>query len=146
MIFTLISTLKESAEQLISERQKVQEDVKETEARKKEEEENRRFTGEKVTRESFLRWREGFQREMAEKEERRKMEEESASAGGRGGGGGAGGMGGARGGEKEKKLTGRELWERGLVGRVDEDLVVEEGETEGVGKEGMGVEKLKISS
>ncbi len=134
MIFAIVSTLKESAEALIAERQAVEQAKRDQESRRREEEENRRFVGEKVTRESFLRWREKFRREMREEEERRRMEEEGHE-GGTGSGGGGAGKGGRK---EEKKLTGRELWEKGLVGKVDDDVDVL-----GVGEE---VEKMKVAN
>ncbi|EEP80524.1 conserved hypothetical protein [Uncinocarpus reesii 1704] len=109
MVFTLVDTLKEGAELLISERRAAIEALREFEAAKAEEEENRKFQGEAVTRESFLEWRERFRAEM-EEEERRKQEEREAE-------------------EKKKratakgpeKLTGKQLWERGLAGKADYD-------------------------
>lgn len=130
MIFTLVSTLKESAEQLISDRQKQEEEVKEVAARKIEEEENRRFHGTAVTRERFLEWRANFRKEMEEKE-RLTREEEEADMKGRKGGGRT----------EEVKLTGRQLWERGLVGKVDvDDEEALEGENE------VDIAKLKVTA
>ena len=110
MVFTLISTLKESAEALITDRQKAKQAEKETEARKAEEAENVKFQGEAVTRESFLKWREEFKREKEDEERRREEREEEARKKKAGGSGKA-----------EERLTGRQLWERGLVGKDDED-------------------------
>jgi hypothetical protein len=119
MIFTLISAVKENAEALIADETRTRQADREREASKAEEEENRKFHGEKVTRESFLRWREGFLKEKEEEE--RKMEEMEIERG-----------------KKvikgEDKLTGRQLWERGLVGRGDEEDVV-----------GEGIESLKLT-
>ena len=122
MVFTLYSTLKDSAELLISERQAAAQALKEVEAKKAEEEENRKFHGEAVTRESFLRWRDGFRSELeaVAEEERRKKEEE--------------GIGKKRVGKTEEKMSGRMLWEKGLVGKVDEDEEGEEGDVPNVGK------------
>lgn len=87
-----------------------------------EEEENRKFHGEMVTRESWERWREGFRAEVeAEAEERRKGEEEGKGKKGKG---------------EEGRLSGRELWERGLVGKGEEG---EEGEEDAL----RGVEALR---
>lgn len=96
MVFTLISALKDNAEQLIVDRLREVERVQERAKRREEEEEQRKFEGEKVTRESFGRWRGRF---MAEVEGER---EEGKAKG-------------------EGKLTGRQLWEGGLVGRGEED-------------------------
>ena len=114
MVFTLVSTLKDAAELLISERQQAVQAQKDFDAAKAEEEENRKFEGEKVTRETFLAWREGFQRETAEEKAKKAAEleaEEKKKRGGR---------------VEEKKLSGRQLWEQGLATKTaDED---EEGE------------------
>lgn len=144
MIFAVVSTLKERVESLIQERQAAEQAQLEQEAVRREEEENRRFIGAKVTRESFLEWRERFRREMREAEERRRAEEERGETDGRAGGGGGGsggGGGGAKSGGKkeERKLTGRELWERGLAGKIDEDNAPDE--INAVGEE---MDKLKV--
>jgi hypothetical protein len=107
MIFTLVTTLKDSAELLITERQGAKAALAEIEAQKVEEEENRKFQGEAVTRESFLKWRDEFQGELAEEEQRKKEDQEAEDK--------------KKGKKDEKKLTGRELWERGLVGKIEED-------------------------
>ena len=72
MIFTLISALKESAEQLIGERLDQVQSEKDMEAAKVEEAENAKFHGEAVTRESFLAWRARFREEMEREEEERR--------------------------------------------------------------------------
>jgi hypothetical protein len=106
MVFTLVSTLKDIAEVLVAERVAAAQAVKDVEAALMEEEENKKFHGTAVTRKSFLRWREGFRQEMEEelrlKEEREGEERKKKSS-------------------KDARLTGKELWERGLVGKVDED-------------------------
>ncbi|KAK4634627.1 hypothetical protein CLAFUW4_01097 [Fulvia fulva] len=114
MVFTLVSTLKDAAELLISERAQAVQAQKDFEAAKAEEEENRKFEGEKVTRETFLAWRENFRQEMKEAAERRLAEQEAEDKKKRGGK------------TEEKKLTGRQLWEQGLAGNTIEDD--EEGE------------------
>lgn len=107
MIFTLVTTLKDSAELLISERQGAKAALAEIEAQRAEEEENRKFQGEAVTRESFLKWRDEFRKELAEEEQRMKEEMEAEDK--------------KKGKKEDKKLTGRQLWERGLVNKVEED-------------------------
>ncbi|EEQ90460.1 hypothetical protein RJZ56_006816 [Blastomyces dermatitidis] len=109
MIFTIVDMLKEGAELLISERQAAIQALKEMESAKAEEEENRKFHGTAVTRESFLEWRDRFRKEMEELE-RRKQEEKEADEKKK-----------KVAGKDEKKLTGKELWERGLAGKVDYD-------------------------
>lgn len=113
MVFTLVSTLKDSAELLISERQQALQAERDIELQKQEEEENRRFEGEKVTRETFLAWRENFRKEMQEQAERRRLEQEAEDKK-------------KRGAKEEKKLTGKQLWEQGLAGKAADDD--EEGE------------------
>ncbi|KAI5287456.1 hypothetical protein KEM54_005987 [Ascosphaera aggregata] len=108
MIFSIVDTLKESAELLISERQKAVTAEKMMHAEKAEREENRKFHGTPVTRETFLEWREKFIKEMQEKEQQEKEEREAEEKK-------------KRGPKEEKKLTGRQLWERGLAGKADYD-------------------------
>lgn len=112
MVFTLVSTLKDSAELLISERQKAVQALAEVEAAQAEEEENRKFHGTQVTSETFLEWRARFKREMEEAEKRKQDEREAEDKK-------------KRVVKEERRLTGKELWERGLVGKVDEE---DEGE------------------
>ena len=72
MIFTLISTLKEEIESLITSRLNAVQEEKEKVARQAEEKENEKFAGEKVTKERFLEWRQNLREEM----QNRKREEE----------------------------------------------------------------------
>jgi hypothetical protein len=109
MIFSLVSSLKDAAELLISERQKAAQALREVARAKVEEEENRKFHGTPVNRETFLAWRERFRTEMAEEERRRKEELEAEELKKR------------RGAKEEVKLTGRQLWERGLAGNAGEE-------------------------
>lgn len=114
MVFALVSALKDAAELLISERQQAVQAIKDVEAAQAEAEENRKFEGEKVTRESFLAWHTKFKQEMADEKARRAAELEAEEKKKRGGK------------AEEKKLTGKQLWEQGLAGKVlDED---DEGE------------------
>lgn len=127
MVFTLVSTLKENAEQLIVQRQEAKEREREEKALAVEAEENKKFHGEPVTRESFMKWREGFQEEMESIKVKEEAEEEAA--------------------EKKKNkgketvvaLTGRQLWERGMVGKIDEDEDYDDVPVE-------GVDKLKVEA
>lgn len=125
MVFTLVSALKDAAEQLVVSRR--------AEAAKKREEalleaerlENEKFHGTPVTRETFLKWREEFLKEM---EEARAREEEARLAE----------LKKAKGPKELPRLTGRQLWEKGLAGKVDEE------DDEGVADAEEGVEKLKV--
>ncbi|KAL2756174.1 hypothetical protein ACRALDRAFT_1093789 [Sodiomyces alcalophilus JCM 7366] len=119
MVFTLVTTLKDAAEQLVADREAAQEKAREEIALAAEREENKKFQGTAVNRETFLRWRESFLREM---EEKRLQEEEERLA------------------ELKKtrikepvKLTGRQLWEKGLAGKGDAD--------EGDGEDGISEAK-----
>lgn len=123
MVFTLVSALKESAEQLVQERKDVVAQVEEEALLAAEREENKKFHGTVVTPETFLKWREGFLKEMAEQkqkeEDERLAEMKKAKV------------------KEPVKLSGRQLWERGLAGKgddEDEDLPIE------------AVEKLKVEA
>lgn len=107
MVFTLVSTLKDGAELLISERQAAAQAIKDGAAAQAEEEENRKFHGTAVTRESFLEWRARFRKEMEEEENKKREEKEAEDK--------------RRKAKADDRLTGRQLWEKGLVGKVDED-------------------------
>lgn len=125
MIFSVVSTLKESAEQLIQDRKDVLLKQHEEQLLAAEREENKKFHGTAVTPETFVEWRDGFVQEM--EEEKQKDEDERLAE-----------MKKARV-KDPTKLTGRQLWERGLVGKIDEfdddeDDVVE------------GVENLKVEA
>ena len=129
MIFTLISTLKDFAESLVASRIAALQQEADKEAAQAEEKENAKFHGEAVTRESFLAWRKGFfDEQRAREEEERLLEEQSGTRG-------------KKVVKEEKKLTGRELWEKGLVGKTEDD-VDNEGDEE---KDALaGVEKLAV--
>jgi len=128
MVFTLTSTLKEAAENLILERATKKDKEREDQLRMEEEKEMEKFRGELVTKQRFLEWRERFKRE-AEDAKRKIVEDEEAES---------------KRGQKanvkveEKKLTGKELWERGLAGNADDEE--EEGE------ETVDIAKLKLAN
>ncbi|OQO04852.1 hypothetical protein B0A48_07869 [Cryoendolithus antarcticus] len=128
MIFTLYSSLKDSAEALITSRQHAEESKHEAVKRQAEAEENRKFEGEKVTRESFLQWSDGFKREIEEAKVRRVLEVEAEEKK-------------KRGRVEEKKLTGKQLWEQGLVGKVVED---DDEEEDGVDAVVEGLKDVKV--
>jgi hypothetical protein len=130
MIFTVVSTLKEAAEQLIAERQAVARQVQEQKILAAEAEENKKFHGTPVTPETFAKWRIEFKKEM---EEARKREEEAEEAAEKKKN---------RGKETVERLTGKELWERGLAGKVDEEYDEDDDDSLPVD----GVEKLKVST
>ncbi len=129
MIFTVVSTLKEGAEQLIIERQTAAREAHEQEILAAEREENKKFHGTMVTRETFTKWREEFRKEM---EESKSAEEDAKEAADK-----------KKGIKDTIRLTGRQLWERGMVGKVDEEDM-DEDEDEDLPTE--EVEKLKVSA
>ncbi|KAG6003225.1 hypothetical protein E4U21_002257 [Claviceps maximensis] len=127
MVFAVVSTIKEAAEQMIQDRKDTVTKAQEEIALAAEREENKKFHGTQVTPEAFLKWREGFLKEMEEKE--RKEEEDRLA-------------------ELKKakvkepiKLTGRQLWQRGLAGNVDEEVDEDDG-----GVPTGGVEKLAVEA
>jgi hypothetical protein len=109
MIFTLYSTLKENAEQLIAERQAAVRHEHEQKLLAAEREENKKFHGTPVTPETFKSWREVFRKEM-EALRIKQVEEDEAADKKRN-----------RGKDIVVQLTGKQLWERGLAGKVEED-------------------------
>jgi hypothetical protein len=114
MVFTLVSTLKDNAEQLIAGRQAEARHEHEQKVLAAEAEENKKFHGTPVNPETFMSWRETFRKEMEEMKTKQDEDDEAA--------------------EKKKnrgkdtviQLTGKQLWERGLVGKVEEDEEDEE--------------------
>jgi hypothetical protein len=126
MVFTLVTTLKDAAEVLISDRIRQAEEAREVLVREKEEEENRKFHGSLVNTERFLEWREKFRKDMEEKERKAREDDEAEEKKKRGGK------------AEEKRLTGRQLWERGLVGKVDEEDIDGEDAV-------AALERLKVS-
>ena len=119
MLFTLITTIKESTESLINERITAGERAQEAELHKAEEEENRKFEGEKVTKERFLEWREKFREEMKVIEKRRREDERAEMVKK---------LGSKAVRDEEKKLTGKELWVKGIAKGEEED----DGEVDGL--------------
>lgn len=128
MVFTLVSALKEGAELLMAERANAIQAEKEMEAVKAEEEENRKFQGTAVTVQSFLEWHARFQKEMEEEEQRKQEEKEAEDKKAR-----------KPAAKEEKKLTGRQLWERGLAGKGDFDEDYDDALA-------AGVEKVKVAA
>jgi hypothetical protein len=109
MIFTLVSTLKENAEQLIAARQEQTQQEREQMILEAEREENKKFHGTPVTPETFLKWRATFKKEMEEAQLREEEAEEAAEKKKN------------RGKETVIQLTGKQLWERGMAGKIEED-------------------------
>lgn len=124
MVFTLVSTLKDAAEQLVLDRKQAAAKAHEEAVLAAEREENKKFHGTLVTPETFIAWRSSFLREMEEiriKEEEERLAELKKTR------------------VKEPvRLTGRQLWERGLAGGGAE----EEGDDDGISIE--DIRKLKL--
>jgi hypothetical protein len=114
MVFTLVSALKEAAEQLVEERKEIAAKVQEEAVLAAEREENKKFHGTPVNRETFLKWREGFLKERAAELKKARIKEPT-------------------------KLTGKQLWERGLATAGQEEV-----DEDGVPTE--EVQKLKVDN
>jgi hypothetical protein len=127
MVYTLVLAVKDAAERLIAERQQAAEDEREHEIAKVEEEENRKFHGTPVTRESFLAWRTRFKEELEDAEKKR-LEDALAEDKKK------------RVAKDEVRLTGKQLWERGLTGKIEDDE--DEDAVDALDR----VEKLKIEA
>ncbi|KPM45493.1 hypothetical protein AK830_g1092 [Neonectria ditissima] len=123
MVFTLVSMLKDSAEQLVQDRKDVVTKAQEDARAAAEIEENKKFHGTAVTPETFLKWREGFLKEMEDQRQRDEDERQAEMKKARV--------------KEPARMSGRQLWEGGLVGKVeeeDDDVPIE------------GVEKLKVET
>lgn len=129
MVFTIVSALKDTAEQMIIDRRAEVAKQREEAALEAEREENKKFHGTAVTRETFLAWRDKFFKEM---EENKIREEEERLAE----------LKKARGPKEPPKLTGRQLWERGLAGKVVEDE--DEDDDTPLDETAAGVKALKV--
>ncbi|KAH6678257.1 ubiquitin-conjugating enzyme/RWD-like protein [Halenospora varia] len=125
MIFTVVSTLKDNAEQLVAERQGAARHEHEQKLLAAEREENKKFHGTPVTPETFKSWRADFRKEMEEARIKDEETEEAAEKKRN------------RGKDTVVPLTGRQLWERGLAGKIEEDEDFDMPET---------MEKLKVDA
>lgn len=128
MVFTLVSTLKDNAEQLIASRQSEVEVQREQKVLAAEREENKKFHGTPVTPETFVEWREGFRKEIKELKVQKEEADEAAEKKKN------------RGKETVIQLTGKQLWERGMAGKIEEDY--EDGDEILAD----GVEKLAVAA
>ncbi|KAI7780836.1 rwd domain protein [Diaporthe eres] len=125
MVFTLVTTVKEEAEQVAIKAREAQMKLREEAALEADRKENEKFQGNAVTRESFLSWREGFLKEM---EEQRQKEEEERLA------------------EMKKakikepaRMSGRQLWESGIAKGEE----IDEGDDDAPAED---LAKLKVSA
>lgn len=101
MAFALASQLKEEAESRFGQILDAMNAAHERRSREREMKEQEKFNGTKVTKELFLEWREKFRKEMKleEWEEAKRLAMHNG------------------------KLSGRQIFERGLAGAEDDDLV-----------------------
>lgn len=103
-VFALVSQLKEEAEQHFRNKVAIAQRLHDAEQLKQEQQEQQKFTGTKVTRESFQEWRARFREEM-HIAERDKARFDAMHHG---------------------KMTGREIFEKGLAAGIeDEDDLVD---------------------
>lgn len=99
MCFTLISSVKDLCETWFVDELRKLEKQHEQELQAREREEQKKFQGTKVTRESFLEWRSKFRKELGidQRDEKRRLEAHHG------------------------KMTGRVIFERGLAGDIDDE-------------------------
>lgn len=115
-IFTLVSLLKDAGEELQAEKQRLKEAEREKAIAEQEEREQRKFRGTPVTAESFAEWRTKFRKEFG-------LDEKKAVT--------------------TTKLTGKQIFEQGLIKDEDEDEDYEEADGRDAVTE--GVENLSVS-
>ncbi|CCE80496.1 Piso0_003613 [Millerozyma farinosa CBS 7064] len=94
-VFALTTLLKDEAEALFREKLKVEQDRYDKKMLAREKEEQKKFNGTKVTKESWAAWFEALRKELKPKKD--------ASA--------------------PRKMTGREIFEKGLAGVEDEETI-----------------------
>lgn len=100
-IFAIVALLKDEAELLFQNKVDTAQKAYDDELLAKEREEQKKFHGTKVTKESFLKWRSEFREEMKIDDLIRQRFEKMHNG----------------------KMTGREIFEKGLAGEMDDDLV-----------------------
>ncbi|RPB28426.1 RWD-domain-containing protein [Terfezia boudieri ATCC MYA-4762] len=120
MVFTLVTTIKDAAEQLIQARVDAIEKAREDVIRQEEEKEMAKFKGTPVTRETFMAWREKFRAEMEELKRKREKDREDEDKAKRGNAAQAVAAAEAM----KKRMTGKQLYQSGTVGK-DDDIEVD---------------------
>lgn len=103
MVFALATQLKEEAELMFDKILKDMNDAYDKRSREREQKEQQKFSGTTVTRELYLEWRQRFRAEMKVEE----LQEAKRLA------------------MHNGKLTGRQIFERGLAGAEDDEDIVE---------------------
>lgn len=99
-IFAIAALLKDEAEQLFQAKVDAAQKTYDDELIAKEKEEQKKFHGTKVTKQSFENWRKNFREEMKIDDQIRQRFEKMHNG----------------------KMTGREIFEKGLAGDVDDEL------------------------
>jgi len=120
MVYTLVTTIKDAAEQLIQARADAIEKAREEVARQEEEKEMAKFKGTPVTRETFMEWREKFRAEVEELKKKREKDKEDEDKAKRGNAAQAVAAAEAM----KKRMTGKQLYQSGTVGK-DDDVEVD---------------------
>ena len=123
MCFTLLSSIKEQCENWFLNELKERELKHQREIELKEREENAKFIGTKVTRESYLKWRENFRKEL-KLDERDQLRRLKAHNG---------------------KLTGKQMFEQGLVGTEDDETADIDGNDDDDDNDGTNTTNTKVS-
>ncbi|KAI5808702.1 ubiquitin-conjugating enzyme/RWD-like protein [Peziza echinospora] len=116
MVFTLVTTVKEAAENMLQERFDALTKKREAAALIEEEKEMAKFKGTPVTKETFTEWRNKFFEEMNAIKKQRQMEKDEEEKGRRGAM--QGGMAGVE--AMKKRMTGKQLYQSGTVGGDDD--------------------------
>lgn len=99
-IFSIVSLLKDEAENQFTKKLEVAQKLHDDEILKREMEEQKKFHGTKVTKESYMEWRAKFRKEMGyDTREQERLEK-----------------------LHHGKMTGKELFEKGIIGKDDEDI------------------------
>ncbi|CCD26986.1 Gir2p NDAI_0J00940 [Naumovozyma dairenensis CBS 421] len=120
MCFALISSIKENCESWYFEQLRELDRLHELEVQKREKKEQAKFIGTKVTKESYLSWRTKFRNEM-NLDQRDELRRQQAHHG---------------------RLTGRQMFEQGLVENENENENDEEGDEEPVDEIKEGIQNL----
>lgn len=125
-VFAIASQLKEDAEAVVEAKIHKLEKEREEEMLKQEAEERKKFEGTKVTPESFEKWRKAFRKEF-DLDNLLLNKYVVLDKNG------------------QPKMTGRQMFEKGLMGDIDEDDGGDDIEPEDDEKLASGVNKLSVS-
>lgn len=125
MVFTIVTTIKETAESLLQSRADAVEQAREEEMRLEEEKEMAKFRGTPVNRETFLAWRAKFKEDMEVLKKQREKEKEEEEKSRRGNATQVAAAAQAE--AMKKRMTGKQLYLSGTVGAGD-DVAEVDGE------------------